>query len=79
VVGGTWLRYKYDQEKNRWSKWERTEKLNDQLPHHLSHRGGVLLAKEFIGFEKYHQNNESLMNWYGKAYPHVFKEEASHQ
>lgn len=68
---------KYLQERNRWSQWGRTEKLNEVLPHHVSNRGGVLFEKEFIGFEKYHQNNDSLMNWYKKAYPHQFKEAAA--
>jgi len=38
-------------------------------PHHFINRGGVLIMKEFIGFEKYHSNGEEMMNWYKMAYP----------
>lgn len=72
VFGSIAIR-KYHQEKNRWSQWQRTEKINDILPHHVANRGGILFEKEFVGFEKYHQNNDSLMNWYKKAYPNAFK------
>jgi len=43
-------------------------------PHHLINRGGVLVEKEFVGFEKYHTSNESVMNWYKKAFPQQFEE-----
>lgn len=32
--------------------------------HHFNNHGGVVVMKEFIGFEKYHQNNEAVINWY---------------
>jgi hypothetical protein len=32
------------------------------------------LGKEFVGFEKYHQNNESLMKWYKNAFPYQFRD-----
>lgn len=69
MTAGVYFKLKFHQETNRWSQWDRTEKLQEVKPHHVSHRGGVLLGKEFLGFEKYHQNNESLMNWYKNAYP----------
>jgi len=40
--------------------------------HHFVNRGGVLMKKEFVGFEKYYQNEEALMNWYKKAYPAIY-------
>ncbi|CDW82524.1 chaperone protein [Stylonychia lemnae] len=74
VMGGSYAKLKYSQESNRWFQWIRKEELNTIPAHHLSHRGGVLFEKQFVGFEKYHQNNESLMNWYKKAYPLQFQE-----
>lgn len=35
-------------------------------------RGGVVLKKEFLGFESIHRNNEDLMEWYKVAYPREF-------
>ncbi len=35
-------------------------------------RGGVVLKKEFLGFETLHRNSDSLMAWYRKAYPQEF-------
>ena len=67
---------KYFYEEGRYMQWFRKEKLIDEPAHHYSNRGGVLFAKQFIGFEKYYTNDESLMNWYKKTYPHVFTEEA---
>ncbi len=37
--------------------------------HHFINRGGVLLKKEFEGFEKYFKNSDSQMKWYKKVYP----------
>ena len=52
--------------------WTRREKVHELPAHHYSNRGGVLLEKEFIGFEKYHTNNKSLIDWYKVAYPSNF-------
>lgn len=35
-------------------------------------RGGVVLKKEFLGFESLHKNNDDLMEWYKMAYPREF-------
>lgn len=64
VYGG----YKYTQEVNRWTMWTRREHIQDLKAHHYINRGGVLLEKEFVGFEKYHTNDQSLRSWYEKAY-----------
>jgi len=29
--------------------------------------------KQFVGFEKYHRNNDELMLWYQKAFPSISK------
>jgi hypothetical protein len=33
------------------------------------------MKKEFVGFEKYYQNNDAVMDWYKNAYPQIFEEE----
>ena len=44
----------------------------ESLPgHHFHNRGGVLIQKGFIGFEKYHKNLDDMMAWYKKAYPAI--------
>lgn len=67
---GSWALKKYEVERDRWTMWQRREHLKDLKPHHLINRGGVLLEKEFVGFEKYHTSNEDVMNWYKRAFPH---------
>ena len=48
----------------------------ENLPaHHYNNRGGVLVKKQFAGFEKYHKNLEETMQWYKKAYPNLTKDE----
>lgn len=37
--------------------------------HHFTNYGGVLIKKDFIGFEKYHKNNDELIAWYRRAFP----------
>lgn len=44
--------------------WERRENIHELPGHHYSNRGGVVLEKQFVGFEKYHTNNEQIMGWY---------------
>ena len=65
---------RYRVEKDRMRRSERIGNIENLPAHHFHNRGGVLVKKEFIGFEKYHLNNESHMQWYKKAYPHLFKE-----
>ena len=65
---------RFDIESKRWFQWQRREQIQDLPAHHYSNRGGVVFQKEFIGFEKYHTNEKSLMDWYKKAYPAQFKE-----
>ncbi len=32
--------------------------------HHFTNRYGVLMMKEFLGFEKYFRNNDDMLSWY---------------
>lgn len=52
---------------------ERMQDIKDLPAHHFSNRGGVLIQKEFVGFERYHKNNDSLMKWYQQAFPSIFE------
>lgn len=63
-------------ESDRWMRWNRMVYLEDMPAHHFHNRGGVLIKKAFVGFEKYHANNDDLMAWYGKAYKTVLEPEA---
>lgn len=52
-----------------------TERLNGfpGVPaHHFHNRGGVVVKKEFTGFEKYYQNSDDVYEWYKMAYPAKF-------
>jgi len=40
--------------------------------HHFNNRGGVVVLKDFVGFEKYYQNGDDQMAWYKKVYPKTF-------
>ena len=43
--------------------------VNGKLsPDHFVNRGGVVLQKEFLGFESTHANNKKLNDWYDMAY-----------
>jgi len=39
--------------------------------HHFINRGGVLIQKKFVGFEKYYKNADEMMAWYYRAYPSI--------
>lgn len=71
---GSYSYKRFGTEIKRWQQWERYENIKDLPAHHYSNRGGVVFQKEFIGFEKYHTNDKSLMDWYQKAYPAQFVE-----
>ena len=59
---------RYYVETMRWQRWERLENLESAPAHHYNNRGGVLVKKQFAGFEKYHKNVDEMMQWYAKAY-----------
>jgi hypothetical protein len=55
---GVWfVQRKYSIEANRWMRWDRMENLKDKPAYHYSNRGGVLIEKQFVGFEKYFRNS----------------------
>ena len=72
LSAGFYLKARIAVEFDRWHMWNRRENLSDVPAHHVTNRGGVLFRKQFVGFEKYHQNNEDMMSWYTKAYPGAF-------
>ena len=47
--------------------------LENKPGHHYHNRGGVLIKKEFVGFEKYHASLDDMMGWYKKAHPYAFE------
>ena len=69
MTGGVYAGYAYDRETRRWQVWDRRENLKDLPAHHFSNRGGVLFEKHFVGFEKYHTSQSSIMHWYKNSYP----------
>ena len=75
MLGGIYLFKKIPFEMDRQRRWERMENIADMPAHHFNNRGGVLIRKKFIGFEKYHKNTEEMMAWYYKAYPNVIGKE----
>ena len=64
---------KFKIESDRHRRWERTENIRDLPAHHYENHGGVLLKKQFVGFEKYYKNHTDMMAWYKKAYPAAFQ------
>lgn len=73
MMGGTFVFKRYNVEVERRNRTIRMGHLENLPAHHFSNRGGVVIEKQFLGFEKYHQSTEALVNWYHKAYPAVFK------
>lgn len=72
MLGGMYAKAKLRVEKDRWQMWNRKENLSEMPAHHFHNRGGVLIKKQFAGFEKYHKNNNELMTWFTKSYPDAF-------
>jgi len=75
LIGLSYASKKLVFEQDRWARWERMENLKDMPAHHFNNRGGVLIRKKFIGFEKYHKNQTELMQWYNMAYPGLISED----
>jgi len=66
---GTYVYRKMHCEYRRYRQNQRIEGFPTIPAHHFNNRGGVLVLKQFTGFEKYFQNGENQMNWYYKVYP----------
>lgn len=73
LILGYYVKARYAVEVDRWAMWRRRDCLADTPAHHVTNKGGVLVRKQFIGFEKYHQNSDEMMAWYTKAYPDAFR------
>ena len=73
LIGGIYIKARFIVERDRYHMWNRRENLSDMPAHHFHNRGGVLIRKQFDGFEKYHANNDELMHWYTKAFPDAFR------
>ena len=72
IIGYWFAKNVYLREKFRWHQAERhPDNLSSAPAHHFVNRGGVLLKKEFVGFEKYFKNDKQLSQWYSKVYPDV--------
>ena len=59
---------KFNCELDRWRRWDRMMNIEDMPGHHFHNRGGVLIKKDFVGFEKYHANIGDMMAWYKRAH-----------
>ena len=51
----------------------RMEGYKNMPGHHFHNRGGVVVLKDFVGFEKYYQSGDHMMAWYKKVYPKNFE------
>ena len=56
-------------EKDRARMTDRLDGYPNQPAHHFNNRGGVVVRKQFTGFEKYHASSDDYMAWLNKAYP----------
>ena len=74
IVSLCYLGKKLPVEMDRMMRNERLTNLKDMPAHHFNNRGGVLIRKKFIGFEKYHKNTDEMMQWYQMAYPNILGE-----
>jgi hypothetical protein len=69
IIGLMYFSNRYHVEKTRWARWERMQNIEEMPAHHFNNRGGILVKKQFAGFEKYHKNTDEMMDWYAKAFP----------
>ena len=63
---------KWNVESDRSRMTARLNGYKNMPGHHFHNRGGVVVLKQFVGFEKYYQNNDAIMAWYSKVYPQQF-------
>ena len=64
---------KWQVETDRARMTARMEGYKNIPGHHFHNRGGVIVLKDFVGFEKYYQNGDDMMAWYKKVYPKNFE------
>ena len=73
AAGISYLFAKYEMEVMRARRTERMEGYKNIPGHHFANRGGVIVLKQFVGFEKYYNNSDDVYAWYQKVYPGQFK------
>ena len=61
---------KIQMEQDRARMTARLEGYKGMPGHHFNNRGGVVVLKDFTGFEKYFASGEAQTAWLKKAYPH---------
>ena len=61
MVSLIYLSKRWNVEVERSRRWDRMANLENMPEHHFNNRGGVLVKKQFAGFEKYHKNTEEMM------------------
>jgi len=74
IFGAMYANNRYHCEKARMQRWVRMQDLENMPAHHFNNRGGVLVKKQFAGFEKYHKNLDDMMEWYKKTSPELMKD-----
>ena len=74
-----WLKRRYYVEVDRARRTERMGNIENLPGYHFNNRGGVLIEKDFVGFEKYHKSGQAMDEWYKKAYPHQFSADAKNE
>ena len=75
LIGLMYAKQRWYVEQMRAVRTERLGSIEDLPAHHFNNRGGVLVKKQFAGFEKYHKNVDEMMVWYSKAYPSIMKQQ----
>lgn len=71
LVGLMFVNYAVKKAQVEYDRARQTERIDGyaSIPgHHFNNRGGVLVRKQFTGFEKYHASSEDYMTWFNKAY-----------
>ncbi len=74
MTGFTYFKKRYNVESNRFMRFERNDLLQNKPAHHYVNRGGVLLKKQFVGFEKEFKNDQAEVEWHQRVYPEAYKQ-----
>jgi len=72
ILGMAFFTYagrKIQVESDRARMTQRLEGYKNIPAHHFNNRGGVIVLKDFIGFEKYYKTGDDMSAWYKKVYP----------
>jgi hypothetical protein len=70
---GSYAFYKYHIEVDRARRTARLGGYEGMPAHHFHNRGGVVILKDFTGFQKYYKNGDEMMEWYKLVYPEKFQ------